>query len=392
MSEVSVTVYKPSDRRNLMMKCVDPVTGRTLRKSAGTHVRREAQRAAARWEVELTTGGVGASPRMGWEAFVAMYADRKLSTLRPATEANYFCSLNRFRELVGPRRLADLETESVARFAVALRGQGNREATVAKHLRHLRAAARWAHRQGLLTRVPHFDMPSGRGTENAKGRPPTGEEFDRLLDKTAGVVGDDPAVIKSWQDVLRLLWWSGLRLGEAMLLRDDSRPGAIEVRLNGKRSVLAFHPASQKSGDAELMPLAPEAVELLESLSFAGDWVLRPLRPDGTPTARSTQAVMRRLNAIGKASRIQVNADTGKTATAHDLRRAFGTRWAPRVTPSVLMRMMRLKSERIANQFYVQLEAEDSAEHIWRAAGHTFGHTPATGGAAQKRKTLRNKG
>ncbi len=44
-----------------------------------------------------------------------------------------------------------------------------------------------------------------------KGRPITGEEFDRLLAKTAAVVGDAQA--ESWRHYLRGLWLSGFAVG-----------------------------------------------------------------------------------------------------------------------------------------------------------------------------------
>ena len=47
-----------------------------------------------------------------------------------------------------------------------------------------------------------------------KGRPITADEFRKMLDATAKVVGDDAA--ESWKHVLRGLWASALRLGEIM--------------------------------------------------------------------------------------------------------------------------------------------------------------------------------
>ena len=49
-----------------------------------------------------------------------------------------------------------------------------------------------------------------------KGRPITGEEFDRMLAKVPEVVGD--AAAESWRHYLRGLWWSGLRLAESLEL------------------------------------------------------------------------------------------------------------------------------------------------------------------------------
>ena len=54
-----------------------------------------------------------------------------------------------------------------------------------------------------------------------------------------------------------------------------------------------------------------------------------------------------------------------KYASAHDLRRSFGFRWAMRVMPPVLMQMMRHESIQTTQQFYVGRNAEMAAEAIW---------------------------
>lgn len=59
---------------------------------------------------------------------------------------------------------------------------------------------------------------------------------------------------------------------------------------------------------------------------------------------------------------MKVNADTGKTASAHDLRRAFGQRWATRVMPQILMQLMRHEEIATTMKFYVGREAEATAE------------------------------
>jgi integrase len=80
--------------------------------------------------------------------------------------------------------------------------------------------------------------------------------------------------------------------------------------------------------------------------------------------------------AIGKAADIVVDTDarTGEAtnyASAHDLRRAFGHRWAKRVMPAVLQKLMRHSSIQTTMQYYVSLEAENTAEVLWRATGNT---------------------
>jgi hypothetical protein len=47
------------------------------------------------------------------------------------------------------------------------------------HFFAVAATTRWANRQGLLVKLPEFDMP--KGAKGMKGRRIAGEEFDRLV-------------------------------------------------------------------------------------------------------------------------------------------------------------------------------------------------------------------
>ncbi len=62
---------------------------------------------------------------------------------------------------------------------------------------------------------------------------------------------------------------------------------------------------------------------------------------------------------------VDANASTGeptKFASVHDLRQAFGYRWAKRVIPAVLQKLMRHAPIQTTMQFFVDLEAEDVAD------------------------------
>ncbi len=62
-------------------------------------------------------------------------------------------------------------------------------------------------------------------------------------------------------------------------------------------------------------------------------------------------------------------ADPKKTkyASAHDLRRSFGSRWAERVMPAVLQALMRHESIETTLRYYVGANAERTAETCWAA-------------------------
>ena len=54
--EIKVTVCKYPDRPNLVLRYIDPLTGKQKTKSAGTSDEGEAIKAAGKWEDELRTG------------------------------------------------------------------------------------------------------------------------------------------------------------------------------------------------------------------------------------------------------------------------------------------------------------------------------------------------
>ena len=63
----------------------------------------------------------------------------------------------------------------------------------------------------------------------------------------------------------------------------------------------------------------------------------------------------------------KVISDTEKNsyATAHDLRHAFGTRWAPEVQPRILMEMMRHQSIETTMPYYVVGNAQQTSQTLW---------------------------
>ena len=60
-------------------------------------------------------------------------------------------------------------------------------------------------------------------------------------------------------------------------------------------------------------------------------------------------------------------------ATAHDLRRSFGSRWAKRVMPAVLKDLMRHSSINTTMTYYVNQSAEDVGDVLRVALGTISG-------------------
>ncbi|MBM4022885.1 MAG: site-specific integrase [Planctomycetes bacterium] len=143
-------------------------------------------------------------------------------------------------------------------------------------------------------------------------------------------------------------------------------------------------PAELEKGNKErLLPMAPEFARLLETVpehERTGP-VFKLKRMDGKPSAITKDRVSKIVTKIGDKAKVWV--DTNKTASAHDLRRAFGERWAAKLMPAQLMQLMRHESIDTTLSYYVGRNAERTAAILWEsaepindsAAGIT-GHSP----------------
>lgn len=146
--KVHVVTYKR--QTNLFMRYRDPVTGKQVARSTGTPKKRDAERAAAKWEAELREGRYQKSSRVTWEEFRERYDRDVMSGLKPSTATTYDATFNVFERLRRPTKLAELTTSILTAFVTDLRAQVSSPATIARHLRALMVALRWAHREGLL--------------------------------------------------------------------------------------------------------------------------------------------------------------------------------------------------------------------------------------------------
>jgi integrase len=257
---------------------------------------------------------------------------------------------------------AMIDSMAIATMVMDWRRKKIKDSTIAAYLRQLRAAFGWAYQMQLIPQRPVFPMPKGNG-RLMKGRPITIQEFKTVLRAARETRPDD---WRQWVRFLRGLWLSGLRLEEAIRLSWTDTP--LRIDLDGvrfPRLIIAAH--GQKSRRAEIAPLAPDFVLWLRRTpNNARQGRVLPIwstwgksRPVASPNR-----IGRIISDIGEASRVVVN-DEGKYVSAHDLRRSFGTRWAARVKPLALKRLMRHSAIETTLRYYVDQDADDVAEELW---------------------------
>ncbi len=393
-------------RKNLVMYYVDPVTEKTVTRSARTDDRTQAQRAAAVWQDELNTGRYQAPLRITWKDFRERYEAEKLSTLAPGTQEAARTALNHLERIINPARLSVLNSRNMSRFQAELKkwmppapppapapADGKKPKKARRHrshrkdttidgvLGHLKAALNWAVRMKMLHELPDIDRPRrAKGQKHMRGRPITAEEFDRMIVSARKVRPRDSAV---WIHYLTGLWLSGLRLEESLVFSWDlDSPFCVD--LSGRHPRFRIYAEAEKGHQDRLLPMTPDFAEfLLKTPEAQRHGVVFKINGLDTGKPITGKRVSRIVSKIGqKASPpVVVNKDDEKYASAHDLRRAFGTRWASRVKPAVLQKLMRHASINTTMAYYVDLDADELGDELWKVHGqldqapHTFPHT-----------------
>ncbi|QDT36539.1 tyrosine-type recombinase/integrase [Stratiformator vulcanicus] len=364
---MKVSCFRPKNRKNYVGQWVDPVTGRKKTKSLKTPVRRDAERKAAKLERELEEGTFIGTQLTGWEDFRERYESEFLSGKAESTGQKAACAFAAVERTIDPKNLAALDSGQISRMQGMLRKEQLSEATIASYLAHLKSSLRWAAKVGLIGRAPEIDMP--KRVPKMKGRAITAEELDRMIAKVPTVVPAD--AVGGWEDLIRGLWWSGLRIREAYRLHwTDDRELCVD--LSGRRPMFRIRAGADKGFKDRMLPVAPEFADLLSKIpdDQRTGFVFNPwLR--SKKCGRVTWGTMSKtLVKIGRKAGVKVaESKSGKVkfASAHDLRRSFGTRWAQRVKPAVLQQLMRHASINTTMSYYVGIEADDAADIVWAA-------------------------
>jgi integrase len=398
--EISVKVTKFSDRKFWLMYYDDPITGKRPMRSTKETTEAGARKAAGKWEAELKEGRYKPKSNVTWAEFRQAFLFEHLKGAPRDTFKAYVSSLNAVERHCTVNRLAELTSARIAHVAKKLHEAGNSASTIGTYLRHLRAALNWAAspRVGMLATAPAIESPKG-STGKMKGRPITGEEFDRMLAKIPAALAEPRRYYKpkdapkrkmspeaaerrrerlekqakadapAWERLLRGLWLSGLRLREAVALTwdDDMQP---RVELSGSYPMFAIPGECQKGGRDTLTPITPDFhAMLLETApeDRVGN-VFKVTGREGEALA-DENLIGRVISAIGEVAGVVVDKAAGKYASAHDLRRSFGCRWAPKVMPAVLKDLMRHRSIQTTMAYYVGQNAEQNAAAIWATTG-----------------------
>ena len=374
--EISVKVNSYGPGRALSLVFFDPVSGKKVAKSSGTTDWREAERLAGELEKELRAGRYAPASKITWEEFRKRYETEHVASLKPKTAEVVKGALNHVERHLNPDKLVKLNAAALSTLQSKLRATGVKETTIASVLRHVKAALGWAVSIGMLPAVPKVVMPKGAKGRKMKGGGLVGEQFERLLMAVPRIRSQDSA---AWVRYLNGLWLSGLRLRESVALSwDDEAPFAVD--LSGRRPRLRIKGEAQKSGKDELLPLTPDfGAFLLQTPEAERRGRVFMLNAANTGIPLTAHCVGEIVAKIGRKAAVVVNKADRKYATCHDLRRSFGTRWAKRVMPAVLQRLMRHEDIQTTMGYYVDLDVDEMADELWANHPATDSNIPVAG-------------
>jgi integrase len=366
-------------RKFLQMRYRDPVTGKHVVRSTGKTGRRDAERAAAVWEAELQRTALQPDGNTSFERAVDLYDEQHLRNLVPRARAHTVKALADFQDACNPVLLRDVTSATLGHFESTLQRQTTlRPSTITQKVRAVISLMHFCRRQGLVNDVPSRPRIATKSEGiTSRGRPLTEDEFAKMLATVPQVI--PPEFVADWQWSIECLWNSGLRLGEACELYWD-RTDKLWIDFGGEYPTLRIPAALDKSRLNRVLPMAPEFAKQLEAVpkrDRVGP-ILRFTYRDRNGTIRNhvknSPKIGKKISTIGRRANILVNPELGKYASAHDLRRSFGERWAKRVLPQVLMELMRHTNIETTMRYYVGQNAQRTNAIIWEAwHGSTFG-------------------
>lgn len=354
-------------RKFLMLRWKDH-DGQVRHQSSRCTRRRDAERVAGEKERELNTVEWAEDGGIPWDVFREKYDEEHLSGLSSGAKKEARGALTLLETHIRPQVLRDVNSQALSRFAAQRRSRDDAaEDTIKKNLRHIGAALRWGVQFKYLPFCPSLPkIRRGHKSKEAKGRPITEVEYRAMLGATAAEVGN--AAEASWRELQTGLWLSGLRLAEACQLRWDRGPWISVDISDPQRPVLLVPGKRQKSGEEQRLPLTPDFGAFLAGIApdDLSGFVFNPRGAKGG-RANAVSDVGRTISAIGESAGVVVDESRGKTASAHDFRRAFGARWSTRVMPAVLKELMRHASIETTMKFYVGQSIERTHDAVLAA-------------------------
>ena len=305
-------------------------------------------------------------PETPLKPMLSMFERQVMSEMRPSTQCIYRQVFNLLTE-ANIKDVKALRPDKLSALRDVFLRHEMGKATQHKLLRATKRLLRWSNKAGFTSSVVDFDMPRLR--KKSKGRPLTEAEFKLMLKATDQVYAQHPDRAKACRRLLCGLWLSGLRISECTLSWDDKEAFHVDWQSH-KNPVFVMPDEMDKTGQARVFPMAPEFWALISSVPVENrTGPVFQVLSTRVNCVLNTDQLSKLIFRIGKLSGVIVDRrpdGTVKYASAHDLRRSFGLRWASRrINEMQLGALMRHSSSETTRAYYIGNNASAVLDEFW---------------------------
>lgn len=304
-------------------------------------------------EDQLTKGTYQADARKQWADFRCEFESRIASGMPLKSRILTLEALDDFERLCKPKKMATVRTQNVDDFIAKRRKERGRRpgdtispATVNRQLRHLKAALRIASEWGYLPIVPRVRMMKEPGK---LPRFVTGEHFTAIYsacDKTARWPDNQGYTAGDWwRGLLVTAYMTGWRIGSLLALKRED----VDLQTG---TATSWHEDNKGNRD-QRVKLHPVIVEHLKKLPGFSAFIF--------PWNHDERGLYKEFATIQKAAGVELPCSKQHKHGVgchvygfHDLRRAFATVNAPKLTADALQGLMQHKSY-LTTQRYINM-------------------------------------
>ncbi|MFO0809309.1 MAG: site-specific integrase [Gemmataceae bacterium] len=329
----------------------------------GSEGKKLAFRYQKRVAAELLTGTYKAVAKATWAKFRAEYDAKVLDGMGPQTAKVVRNSLDQFERLAAPAKVASITVSVIDQFVAERRKERGAKAasvispaTINRDLRNIKAALNKAGEWGYLPTVPRIRM-----IREPKKLPTyvTPDHFAAIYgacDKARlpnDLTGVDPA--DWWRALLVLGYMTGWRISELLALKRD------DLDLDGGYAITRA--GDNKGRRDDRVKLHAVAVEHLRRV--------RTFDPVVLPWNYNRRTLHEEFLRAQEAAGIALPCHGDHTHTRfcrvygfHDLRRAFATMNADKLTADALQALMRHKSYQTTQRYISMARQMDEAVEV----------------------------
>jgi integrase len=307
----------------------------------GRDGKKAAMRLAKKREAELIAGTYQSNERQIWAEFREEYDRKVLAIAGDRTKADTLHALAQFERLIKPKYMRAINSRTISEFvAKREKERGLKKesrvspATINKELRHLRAVIRRAVKWDYIPKAPDFDFL--REPEKLPTYVPP-EHFLKLYDACDTMTKPGQFSFPAadwWRGLLMFACMTGWRISSILAARWE------DVDLEAGKVVSRFE--DNKGRRDQSLPLHPIAQEHLRKLvSF---------NPRVFPWPHGRRQLFEAFNKLQKAAGVRPEGRK-ENYGFHDLRRAFATMNADRLTPDALQSLMQHKDYQTTQRY-----------------------------------------